>query len=66
MDGVTNRYFAKTADPSTALRSGRDDKGRGVAYRKVSDPDGQSYEPLLRDRGFRAAIIEVEALMKCG
>jgi hypothetical protein len=31
MDGVKSRYSAKTADPSTALRSGRDDKGRGVA-----------------------------------
>jgi hypothetical protein len=47
--------------------SGRDDKGRGVTYRGVSDLDGQSFEPLLREnRGFRAAIIEVEALMKCG
>jgi hypothetical protein len=30
-----------TADPSTALRSGRDDKGRAVTFRKVSDLDGQ-------------------------
>ena len=49
MDRVTNRYFANTADPSTALRSGRDDKGRVVTYRKASDWDGQSYEPLLRE-----------------
>src|ERR1700753_3870703 len=39
MDGVPNRSFAKTAGPSTTLRSGRDDKGRGVTYRGVSDLD---------------------------
>jgi hypothetical protein len=31
----------RTAGPSTALRSGRDDKGRAVTFRKVSDLDGQ-------------------------
>ena len=36
----------RTADPSTALRSGRDDKGRGVTFRKVSDLDGQCFEWL--------------------
>jgi hypothetical protein len=42
----------RTADPSTSLRSGRDDKGRTVAFRKVSDLDGQSYErTLCEDRG---------------
>jgi hypothetical protein len=30
----------RTADPSTALRFGRDDKGRGVTFRKVNDWDG--------------------------
>jgi hypothetical protein len=40
---------ARTADPSTALlRScGRDDKGRGVTFRKVSDSDGKGWERLL-------------------
>jgi len=39
-----------TADPSTTLlrSSGRDDKGRAVTFRKISDLDGQSYEPLLQ------------------
>jgi hypothetical protein len=32
----------ETAGPSTALRFGRDDKGRAVTLRKDSDPDGQS------------------------
>jgi len=30
----------RTADPSTSLRFGRDDKGRAVTFRKVSDLDG--------------------------
>jgi hypothetical protein len=47
MDRVTNLCFAKTAGPSTALRSGRDDKGKVVTFRKISDLDGQSYEPPL-------------------
>jgi hypothetical protein len=44
MDGVKSGYSATTADPSTALlrSSGRDDKGRAVTFRKVSDLDGQS------------------------
>jgi hypothetical protein len=29
----------RTADPSTALRSGRDDKGRGVTHLKVCESD---------------------------
>jgi signal transduction histidine kinase len=35
-------YSATTADPSTALRSGRDDKGRAVTSRKSGDLDGRS------------------------
>ena len=41
MDGVRSRHFAKTADPSTSLRYGRDDKGRAVTFRKGGDPDGR-------------------------
>jgi hypothetical protein len=37
MDGVKSRYSAKTAGPSTALRSGRDDKGRVVTSREIGD-----------------------------
>ena len=40
MDGVETGYSVKTADPSTALRFGRDDKGRAVTLRKDSDSDG--------------------------
>jgi hypothetical protein len=40
MNRVKSGYSAKTADPSTALRSGRDDKGSAVTFRKVSDLDG--------------------------
>ena len=36
MDRVTNGYFARTADPSTSLRFGRDDKGRAVCFKKVN------------------------------
>ena len=32
----------KTADPSTALRSGRDDKGGGGTFIEVSELDGES------------------------
>jgi hypothetical protein len=42
-----NNYTGTTADPSTALRSGRDDKGRAVTFRKVSNLDGQGYKRLL-------------------
>ena len=42
-----NEAARHTADPSTSLRSGRDDKGRVVTSRKVSDLDGHSYERLL-------------------
>ena len=49
MDRVTNRDFANTADPSTTLRFGRDDKGRVVTFRKAGDWDEQTYEPLLRE-----------------
>jgi len=37
----------RTADPSTSLRFGRDDKGRAVTFRKARDLDGQSSERLL-------------------
>jgi hypothetical protein len=50
MDRVTNDYFAKTAGPSTALRYGRDDKGRAVTFRKIGDLDSQGYERLLCER----------------
>ena len=41
MDGVESGYSAKTADASTALlgSSGRDDKGRVVAYLESWDWD---------------------------
>ncbi len=42
MDRVRDGYSAETADPSTALRSGRDDKARAVTFRKDGDLDGQS------------------------
>ena len=61
MDRVTNRYFAKTADPSTALRFGRDDKGRVVTFRKASDWDGQSYQPLLRDTADPSAALRSDS-----
>jgi hypothetical protein len=48
MDGVEIGCSAKTADPSTALRSGRDDKGRAVTLQKASDSDGQNQERLSR------------------
>jgi hypothetical protein len=41
MDDVKCGYSAKTADPSTTLRSGRDDKGRVVTFRKSGDMDGR-------------------------
>ena len=44
MDGVRIGYSAATADPSTALRSGRDDKGRAATFRKDGDSDGRSWE----------------------
>jgi hypothetical protein len=49
VDRVGIGYSATTADPSTALRFGRDDKGRAVTFRKGGDPDGQSWEWLLRN-----------------
>src|SRR5277367_6275789 len=36
-----------TADPSTPLRSGRDDKGRAVTFRNGGYLDGRSQERLL-------------------
>jgi putative endonuclease len=39
---LSEAWHAATADPSTALRSGRDDRGRAVTLRKISDSDGQS------------------------
>jgi hypothetical protein len=38
---LSEAWRAATADPSTALRSGRDDKERAVTFRKVSELDGQ-------------------------
>src|ERR1700722_8845993 len=40
-------FGARTADPSTALRSGRDDRGRTVTFRKSRDLDGRSYSGTL-------------------
>jgi hypothetical protein len=42
IDRVGSGGYAKTADPSTALRFGRDDKGRGGCFRKICDWDRQS------------------------
>jgi hypothetical protein len=42
MDGVEIGCSAKTADPSTALLSGRDDKGKAVTCRKDGELDGWS------------------------
>jgi putative endonuclease len=39
---LSEAWPAATADPSTALRSGRDDKGRVVTLRKDGDSDGRS------------------------
>jgi hypothetical protein len=39
-------YSAKTADPSTSLRFGRDDKG---TFRRCGDLDGRNEERLLRE-----------------
>ena len=39
---LSEAWHAATADPSTTLRSRRDDKGRAVTFRKNSDSDGQS------------------------
>jgi len=57
-DGFTNnllvatqyrhRLSAEIAGPSTALRSGRDDKGRTAAFRKGGDLDGRNLERLAR------------------
>ena len=41
MDGVKSGYSAATADPSTALRFGRDDNGKAVTFRKGGDLDGR-------------------------
>jgi hypothetical protein len=42
MDGVKSGHSATTADPSTALRFGRDDNGKAVTFRKGGDLDGRS------------------------
>jgi len=42
MDKTESGYSAATADPSTTLRSGRDDKERVVCFRKSGDSDGQN------------------------
>jgi hypothetical protein len=34
------------------LASGRDDKGRGVTFRKISDLEGQSYESVTQSDFF--------------
>ena len=59
MDGVGSGYSAPTADPSTSLRYGRDDKGRGITFRKDGASDGQSQERLLRAdcRSLRYATV---------
>jgi hypothetical protein len=55
MDGVKTSYVAKTADPSTSLRSGRDDKGRAVTFRKGGDLDGRS-RALMRTEFSTATV----------
>jgi hypothetical protein len=41
--------LASAAKQKIRVRSGRDDKGRAVTFRKRNDLDGQSYERLLCD-----------------
>jgi hypothetical protein len=54
MDRIKSGYTAATADPSTSLRSGRDDKGRevaqvGIVARFPADPNGpDSRIPVVR------------------
>ena len=43
MDGIRSGYAARTADPSTALRFGRDDKGRAVTHLKVCESDREFF-----------------------
>jgi hypothetical protein len=49
MGGFGSGYSPSTSDPSTTLlrSSGRDDKGRGVTFRKISDLDGQGFKQML-------------------
>jgi hypothetical protein len=49
--GCSGRFdeaAGRTADPSTSLRFGRDDKGRVVTSRKVSELDGELGPAALR------------------
>jgi hypothetical protein len=65
MDGISSGSSAKTADPSSPLlrSSGRDDKGRAVTSRKVSDLDGRNQQQLLREdcRSLHAAPPELQS-----
>jgi hypothetical protein len=46
MDGIRSGYAARTADPSTALRFGRDDKGRVIAHLKVCESDRELFRAI--------------------
>jgi hypothetical protein len=39
-----SQLSGRTADPSTTLRSGRDDKGRGVTHLGSCYSDGESFD----------------------
>ena len=43
MDGVRSGYAARTADPSTTLRFGRDDKGRVITHLKICESDRELF-----------------------
>jgi hypothetical protein len=43
MDREDSGYAAPTADPSTSLRFGRDDKGEGGFFPEGGDLDGRSW-----------------------
>jgi hypothetical protein len=65
MGGVRSGYSAKTADPSTSLRYGRDDKGREVTFRKSGDLDGRRLERLREDcRSLRFASVGREVTFR--
>jgi hypothetical protein len=43
---LDSQLSGRTADPSTPLRSGRDDKGRGVTHIESCYSDGESFRLL--------------------
>src|SRR5580704_12981000 len=60
MDGVTNGYFARTAGPSTALRSGRDDNSvipQELALRSHRDDSSVSPRELQRQYSPRNRFV---------